>query len=147
MKTVHKTVLLTHSANDMFDLVTDVTRYPQFLPWCAHASVLAQSATSMTAKLDMGLSGFKHGFTTQNTHIPGRQVSIELVDGPFSKLEGCWQFIPVGSSGQDACKVDFKLHYAFGSNTLAALLGPVFDKIAGSLVDAFVKRADEVYGA
>lgn len=146
MKTVHKTVLLWHSASDMFDLVTDVARYPQFLPWCTQASVVAQGETGMTAKLDIGVGGLKHSFTTLNTHIPGRRVNMELVDGPFSKLEGCWQFIPVGQAGENACKVDFKLHYAFSSKTVAALTGPVFDKIAASLVDAFVKRADEVYG-
>ena len=72
---------------------------------------------------------------------------MELVDGPFSHLEGCWDFTPLGDGSQRACKVEFRLTYGFSSQTLATLVGPVFDKIAGNLVDAFVKRADQVYGA
>ena len=77
----------------------------------------------------------------------GDQVLMELVDGPFSHLEGVWDFTPLGDGTQRACKVEFTLTYGFASQTLATLVGPVFDKIAGSLVDAFVKRADQVYGS
>ena len=71
---------------------------------------------------------------------------MKLVKGPFSKLDGQWDFTPVGQAGERACKVEFSLGYDFDNVALAALIGPVFDKIAGSLVDAFVKRADQVYG-
>jgi len=74
------------------------------------------------------------------------EVQLKLVKGPFSKLEGQWQFLPVGDGQSRACKVVLDLHYGFDSATLSALIGPVFDKIAGSLVDAFVKRAEQVYG-
>ncbi len=145
MKTVHKSVLIWFSAEEMFALVTDVAHYPQFLPWCDQASVLAQAQDAMTARVGISFGGIKQSFTTQNTHTPGRQIRMQLVEGPFSNLEGDWTFTPLGE-GQRACKVEFTLRYAFSSTALAALVGPVFDKIAGSLVDAFVKRANQVYG-
>ncbi|MCV0437416.1 MAG: type II toxin-antitoxin system RatA family toxin [Hydrogenophaga sp.] len=146
MKTIHKSVLLWHSAHEMFALVTDIERYPQFLPWCDQGEVLEQVDGSMVARVGMAISGLRQSFTTRNTHEEDRKVCMELVDGPFSRLDGVWQFTPLGDGTQRACKVEFELSYGFSSSALAALVGPVFDRIAGSLVDAFVKRADQVYG-
>ncbi|NMM06799.1 type II toxin-antitoxin system RatA family toxin [Polaromonas sp.] len=146
MKTVHKSVLIWYSPAEMYALVTDVASYPQFLPWCDKTSVLDETAAGMTAKIGIAFAGLKHRFTTRNLHEPDRKVSIELVDGPFSRLDGQWEFSPLGDASQRACKIDFTLRYDFDSAALAALVGPVFDKIAGSLVDAFVKRASQVYG-
>ena len=144
MKTVHKSVLIWFSADEMFSLVTDVDRYPQFLPWCDQASVLSREEQAMTARVGISFGGIRQSFTTRNAHRPGRQIHMELVEGPFSKLEGQWDFTPLGD-GQRACKVEFSLRYDFNSVALAAIVGPVFDRIAGSLVDAFVKRANQVY--
>ncbi|WP_096662248.1 type II toxin-antitoxin system RatA family toxin [Polaromonas sp. AET17H-212] len=146
MKTVHKSVLIWYSAAEMFALVTDVASYPQFLPWCDQAEVVEEDAQGMTAKVGIAFAGIHQSFTTRNTHVPDRKVSLKLVDGPFSKLEGDWDFTPLGDGSQRACKVDLTLRYDFDNAALAALVGPVFDKIAGSLVDAFVKRAAQVYG-
>ena len=147
MKTVNKSVLIWYSAAEMFALVTDIASYPQFLPWCDQAAVLSEDKHGMTAKVGLSMAGLKQSFTTQNTHVDGRKVSLKLIDGPFSKLDGSWQFNPVGKNGERACKVEFVLNYDFDNAALAALVGPVFDKIAGSLVDAFVKRACVVYDA
>lgn len=147
MKTIHKSVLLWHSAPEMFALVTNIEHYPQFLPWCDHGEVLEQVEDGMVARVGMAISGLRQSFTTRNTHETDRKVLMELVDGPFSRLDGVWAFTPLGDGTQRACKVEFTLSYGFSSSTLAALVGPVFDKIAGNLVDAFVKRADQVYGA
>ena len=146
MKTVNKSVLIWYSAAEMFALVIDIAKYPQFLPWCDTASVQAQDASGMTAKVGIAFGGIKQSFTTRNEHVIDRQVSMKLVDGPFSQLNGEWEFLPVGDASQRACRVEFKLNYGFDNAALAALVGPVFDKIAGSLVDAFVKRAEQVYG-
>lgn len=146
MKTVHKSVLIWYSAAEMFGLVTDVASYPQFLPWCNQASVLEETADGMTAKVGISIAGLKQSFTTRNLHEKDRRVSLKLVNGPFSNLDGDWHFIPLGDDTQRACKVEFTLSYDFNNATLASLVGPVFDKIAGSLVDAFVKRASQVYG-
>ncbi|GAA6141035.1 type II toxin-antitoxin system RatA family toxin [Hydrogenophaga sp. 5NK40-0174] len=146
MKTIEKSVLLWHSPHEMFALVTDVQHYPDFLPWCDHGKVIERTDDGMVAEVGMAISGLKQSFTTRNRHIEDREVHLELVDGPFSQLEGQWIFTPLGDGQQRACKVEFKLSYGFASATLAKLVGPVFDKIASSLVDAFVKRADQVYG-
>ncbi len=147
MKTVHKSVLIWFSADEMFSLVTDVDRYPQFLPWCDQAEILVREQDAMTARVGMSIGGLRQSFTTRNLHQPGRQVRMELVEGPFSRLDGRWDFTPVGEPDQRACKVEFRLSYDFSSGALSALVGPVFERIAGSLVDAFVKRAHQVYGA
>jgi ribosome-associated toxin RatA of RatAB toxin-antitoxin module len=146
MKTVHKSVLIWYSADEMFSLVVDVTRYPQFLPWCDRAAVLAEDDRGMTAEIGIAFSGIHQTFTTLNEHVPGREVRMKLVSGPFSRLDGQWRFIALGEGRQRACKVELQLHYGFDNTALSALVGPVFDKIAGSLVDAFVKRAEQVYG-
>jgi len=145
MKTVHKSVLIWYSAEEMFGLVTDVARYPEFLPWCDHAAVLSQDAQGMNAEIGIAFAGIRQVFRTRNEHVPGREVRMRLVEGPFSQLDGQWKFIPLGD-GQRACKVELDLQYGFDNMALGALVGPVFDKIAGSLVDAFVKRAERVFG-
>ena len=131
----------------MFDLVTGVADYPKFLPWCDQARVVEEHEGGVTAEIGISFSGVRQTFTTRNTHTAGRQVAMQLVDGPFSMLEGQWDFLPVGDGSQRACKVELTLNYGFSNAVLGKLVGPVFDRIAGSLVDAFVKRAQQVYGA
>lgn len=151
MKTVHKSVLIWYSAQEMFDLVTDVDRYPEFLPWCDQAKVLTVSGDDVTAEVGIAFSGIRQVFVTRNRHVAGRSVVLTLERGPFSKLDGEWTFAPVGQAQHDgpdsarACRVDLMLHYSFDNKALATLVGPVFDRIAASLVDAFVKRAEQVY--
>ena len=146
MKTVHKSVLIWYSAAEMFALVTDVVSYPQFLPWCDRASIEEETEQGMVARVGISIAGIRQSFTTRNRHVKDQKVSLKLVNGPFSRLEGDWNFLPLGDGSQRACKVEFTLCYDFDNGTLAALVGPIFDKIAGSLVDAFVKRAAVVYG-
>jgi ribosome-associated toxin RatA of RatAB toxin-antitoxin module len=146
MKTVHKSVLIWYSPQEMYDLVTAVGDYPDFLPWCDHARVLEEHPGGVTAEVGITFSGIRQTFTTRNEHVPGRQIAMQLVNGPFSKLEGHWTFAPVGEGTQRACKVELNLQYGFSNAMLGRLVGPVFDKIAASLVDAFVKRAEQVYG-
>jgi len=146
MKNIHKSVLIWYSPEEMFRLVTDVARYPEVLPWCDHASVKELTADGMVAEVGIAMAGLKQSFTTRNTHTEGRSVQMQLVNGPFSNLSGGWTFSPVGDGQQRACKVELDLQYGFSSGALSAIVGPVFDKIAGSLVDAFIQRAEQVYG-
>ena len=149
MKSVHKSVLIWYSAEEMFNLVTDVGQYPQFLPWCDHAKIIISTDTGMQAEIGIAMGAVKQTFTTQNTHLiqgTSREIGMKLLNGPFSKLEGTWHFTPVGDAAQRACKTELHLKYGFDNAVLAALVGPVFDKIAATMVDAFVKRADQVYG-
>ncbi|NMM75290.1 ubiquinone-binding protein [Acidovorax sp. SRB_14] len=146
MKTVSKSVLIWYSPEEMFSLVTGVEQYPQFLPWCDHARVLEEDAGGMLAEVGIAISGIRQTFVTRNTHEPGRRVQMHLVKGPFSRLDGDWHFHGVGDGSQRACRVELQLNYGFDNATLARLVGPVFDRIAGTMVDAFVKRAEKVYG-
>ena len=146
MKTVNKSVLIWYSPEEMFNLVTGVDQYPLFLPWCDRARVLEQDDSGMLAEVGISLSGIRQTFVTRNLHDPGRRVQMQLVKGPFSRLDGDWHFHGVGDGGQRASRVELQLNYGFDSAPLAALIGPVFDRIAGSMVDAFVKRAEQVYG-
>ena len=147
MKTVHKSVLIWFSPQEMYDLVTDVAQYAKFLPWCDQARIIGEHETGVTAEIGIAFGGIHQTFTTYNDHVPGREVSMRLVNGPFSQLDGQWTFQPVGEGGQRACKVELSLNYGFSNAMLAKLVGPVFDRIAGSMVDAFVKRAEQVYEA
>jgi len=144
MKTVKKSVLIWYSPAEMYRLVVDVDRYPEFLPWCDRAKAVSDGENGMLAEIGIAFSGIHQTFTTRNAHIPDQQVIINLVNGPFSKLEGEWNFLSLGAD-QRACKVELVLSYGFDS-TLGKLISPVFDKIASSMVDAFVKRARQVYG-
>lgn len=150
MKQVQKSVLLWYAPEEMYALVTDVRSYPQFLPWCQRVEVLTESETEMTARLHLSYAGVKQSFTTRNDQQPGRQLTLTLVDGPFSKLEGCWRFIGLGEADEQgrhrACKVEFEMSYAFSSRPLELVVSPVFDRIANTFVDAFVARAEQVYG-
>ncbi len=150
MKHVKKTVLLWYSPHEMYALVTGVADYPTFLPWCERAEVMAQDEAGTTVRLHLHYAGLRHAFTTRNAQVPDRSVEIDLVDGPFSLLDGIWKFLPLampGNADAQACKIEFELHYAFSSGALEAVLSPVFDRVANTFVEAFVQRAEQVYGA
>jgi len=146
MKNVHKSVLIWYSPQEMFSLVTDVVQYPRFLPWCDQARIVQQEASGMVAEVGIFFSGVRQSFTTRNIHIGQQRIDMQLIQGPFSNLTGQWNFLTLGDGSQRACKVELNLQYGFDNATLAKLVGPVFDKIASSMVDAFVKRAQQVYG-
>ena len=142
MATVEKTVLVAHSAEQMFNLVDCVQDYPAFLPWCGGASVAEQHENIVHATVKINYHHIKQSFTTKNVRTPPHQIVMSLQDGPFRQLDGSWRFIPLGDS---ACKIEFRLHYEFSSKLLEKLVGPVFHFIANSFVDAFIHRAEKVY--
>ncbi|WP_144641415.1 type II toxin-antitoxin system RatA family toxin [Bordetella genomosp. 13] len=143
MHTVQRSVLVPYSAAQMFDLVADVEKYPEFMPWCGGAEVQSRDEHGMQASITISLAGLKQRFTTRNTHDYPNRINLELVDGPFSRLVGNWQF---QSLAEDACKVLFTLEYAFSSRALEMVVGPVFNRIATSFIDSFTKRAQTKYG-
>lgn len=148
MKHVKKSVLLWYSPAEMYSLVTAIPDYPQFLPWCDSAQVLEEHDSGVTARLGLAYMGVRHAFTTRNAHVQDESVRVQLVDGPFSMLDGTWLFRSLGRPGseQAACKIEFELRYAFSSKALEAVVSPAFDKVANTFVDSFVKRAEGVYG-
>ncbi len=141
MKHVIRSILVPHSAAKMYALVNDVTAYPKFLPWCGGSETLEHTDTHMKARVDISYLGVRQSFTTSNTLDADRQIDLTLVSGPFSKLTGQWRFTQLGDAG---CKVEFELNYAF-EGVIGALVAPVFDRIAATFVDAFVKRAEQLY--
>lgn len=155
MKHVRKSVLLWYSPKEMAELVNGVERYPEFLPWCDSAQVLERHDDGVTARLGLHYMGVRHAFTTRNLHHADgelRSVAVQLVDGPFSQLDGTWLFRPLSRPGAEAeepgaCKIEFDLRYAFASPALEAVVSPVFDRVANTFVDCFVRRAEAVYGA
>lgn len=147
MKQVRKSVLLWYSPQEMYELVTGVEAYPQFLPWCDSARIVERHEDGVTARLGLHYMGVRQTFTTRNIQRPGESVAVQLVDGPFSRLEGTWLFRPLGGAAKPACKIEFDLCYAFSSKALEAVVSPVFDRIANTFVDSFVRRAEAVHGA
>ncbi len=144
MAQVNKTLLVEHSAQQMFDLVDRVEDYPQFLPWCGGSRVLMRSADRLVASIDIDYMHIRQTFSTENSNQPPSLIRMRLVDGPFRHLDGEWRF---KSLGESACKIEFMLHYEFSSKLLDSVLGPVFSYIANSFVEAFIQRAEQVYGA
>ena len=142
MKHVHKSVLVAHPPEKMFALVDGVEDYPKFLPWCGGATILERTAVSVEVELQITYHGIRQSFVTRNTSTPGERIDMHFVRGPFKALAGHWFFIRVGDLG---CRIEFKLDYDFASGVMEKLVGSVFDSIADSMVDAFVRRADQVY--
>lgn len=144
MPEVTKTVLVHYSARQMYDLVEAVEEYPKFLPWCGGGSVSHRDEHLTRATIQINYRGIKQSFTTENRKEPGSAMWIKLVEGPFRTLDGSWRFLPLSA---DSCKIEFSLRYEFSSRMLEKLIGPVFSYVANSMVEAFVKRADQLYGA
>ena len=142
IKTVEKTVLVLHSAEQMFDLVDTVEDYPQFLPWCSRTEVLKREGDELEAMLYMDYMKVRQSFGTRNHNTRPHHIRMDLLDGPFKRLSGEWRFHPVGDLG---CRIEFRLEYEFASSVLSALIGPVFNRIAATLVDAFIQEADRRY--
>jgi ribosome-associated toxin RatA of RatAB toxin-antitoxin module len=143
MADVFKTVLIQHSAERMYNLVIDVAKYPDFLPWCGGVEVFEQTDEVLDAKVHIKFKGINQFFHTRNANTRPSAIDMAFVDGPFKKFHGHWKFV---SLRDDACKVEFQLHYEFESIFLEKIIGPVFGMIAGTFVDGFVKRADQLYG-
>jgi ribosome-associated toxin RatA of RatAB toxin-antitoxin module len=143
MHCVERSVLVPFSASQMFELVADVQKYPDFMPWCGGSSVTERDELGMQASITIALAGLSQTFTTRNRHDYPHKIELELVNGPFSALTGEWVFRPLA---HDACKVSFKLKYAFSNRALEALVGPIFNRIATSFIDSFSQRAQSIYG-
>jgi len=143
MHTVKRTVLVPYSCEQMFALVADVDKYPEFLPWCGGSQVHEETENGMRASVTISIARIRQTFTTQNTHSYPDNIQVDLVDGPFSSLQGNWQFEALAP---DACKVIYTMRYKFSSRALEAVVGPVFNRIATSFIDSFTKRAAQVYG-
>jgi ribosome-associated toxin RatA of RatAB toxin-antitoxin module len=144
MREVRRSALLPYTPAQMYALVADVERYPEFLPWCSSARILASDGDEMTVTLGLSKGLARGSFTTLNRLVADRAVTMQLVDGPFESLEGRWDFTPVGDAGARA-----DLHVTFETRGVLGgiALGQVFEAACNRLVEAFARRAREVYGA
>lgn len=134
---------MPYTPREIFDLVSDVDAYPSFLPWCSAASILVRGEDDVQARISFSVGGVSKSFTTRNRYEGTQAIHMQLIDGPFRYLQGSWRFVALGDDG---CRISLDLEYDFASRMLAMVTGPVFNKIANSLVDAFRLRAIEVYG-
>jgi ribosome-associated toxin RatA of RatAB toxin-antitoxin module len=141
MPSVDKSVLVEHSALRMFELVDGVEDYPAFLPWCGGVTVIERTADTLVSRIDINFHGVRTHFTTANRNAAPERIDMELRDGPFRRLDGTWSFRSLAPA---ACKVEFQLRYEFASPVLERLIGPVFNHIVATFIDAFVKRANDV---
>ena len=138
-----------HSAADMFDLVADVERYPEFVPMCSAMHVRSvtdkgDGISVMVATMTVAYKMIHQSFTSRATLDKAKlKILVEYLDGPFRYMQNRWVFHP---TGEQACEVEFFIEYEFRSRTLAMLVGTVFDTVFRRMAGAFEKRADRVYG-
>jgi ribosome-associated toxin RatA of RatAB toxin-antitoxin module len=125
----------------MYALVDNIEAYPRFLPWCRDAQVQREKGQT-TATLTVGVRGIRQSFTTRNDNRPQQAIDMQLVQGPFRHFSASWRFTPLAQG----CRIEFSMDYEMASRTLAKLLAPLFDQIADTMVDAFTRRAEEIYG-
>jgi ribosome-associated toxin RatA of RatAB toxin-antitoxin module len=141
---VEKSALVQHSAGEMYRLVNDVEQYQDFLPWCKSSRLVSLEGDTMVGELVVAKSGITQSFSTRNTLTKDRLIELQLDEGPFSRLTGQWEFTPLRD---DACKVSLRLEFEFSGRLINAAFGAVFSQIANTMVDAFCKRADEIYAS
>lgn len=140
---IQRSALLPYPAQALYDLVNDVASYPQFLPWCAASEVLEVSETHMRASLTVAKGNISQRFMTRNTLVPGQNIEMQLEEGPFSQLQGIWEFKALGDK---ACKISLDLTFDYAGSLVRATLGPLFTQAANTMVDAFCQRAKQLYG-
>ncbi|MGW8247228.1 MAG: type II toxin-antitoxin system RatA family toxin [Acidiferrobacterales bacterium] len=142
MTQINRSAIVAYSAEEMYRLVADIESYPEFLPWCGGTKILSKDNDELRASIDIAYKGVNKSFTTVNREIEGRRIEMSLVEGPFTKLHGIWEFTELDS---DASKVSLNLEFEFSNRLIAMTVGKVFSSIADTLVDAFCQRAEQVY--
>lgn len=143
MKKIEKSALVTYTPEQMYLLVDDIDAYATFLPWCSKSQVVERTADFVEGELAISYSSLNKSFITRNVTTPHSQIEMQLVEGPFKHLRGLWVFTPLGNAG---CKIQLNMEFEFASKILDMTIGPVFGKLANSLVDAFTERASKIYG-
>lgn len=143
MKKIEKSALVGYTPEQMFLLVDDIDAYDLFLPWCSRSQVVERTPDVVRGELEISYSQLNKSFVTQNINTPHSKIEMQLVEGPFRHLYGLWMFTPLGTEG---CKIELQMEFEFNSKILDMTVGPVFGKLANSLVDAFIERATNVYG-
>ncbi|UTA47043.1 type II toxin-antitoxin system RatA family toxin [Simiduia sp. 21SJ11W-1] len=142
MARIERSALVRFSTEQMFALVNDVARYPEFMPGCVAAEVLEASESHLTARLTLKAAGVEQSFVTTNALTPPTRMDMVLVEGPFSHFSGQWQFIALGDIG---CKIVFSLDFDLKNGLVALAAGKVFEAVASQQVDCLCRRAEQLY--
>ncbi len=142
MPEIRRSALMPYPVQFMYDIVNDVDSYPEFLPWCGNVKIHQLDNSSMEASILMRGAGLNHWFKTRNSMVPGQSIEMELVEGPFSKLDGLWSFTPIDSEG---CKIELRLLFEMKQGLASTLIAPAFSRIANTMVDSFCDRARDQY--
>ena len=142
MPEIRRSALMPYPVQFMYDIVNDVDSYPEFLPWCGGVKIHRLDDSSMEASILMRGAGLNHWFKTLNSMVPGQSIEMELVEGPFSKLDGLWSFTPIDSEG---CKIELRLLFEMKQGLASTLIAPAFSRIANTMVDSFCDRATDQY--
>lgn len=142
MTIIQRSAIVSHTAEEMYLLVNAIEDYPLFIPWCHSAKVHSRNEDEIRATLCFEGGGFSKSFTTCNRLQPNKMVEIRLVNGPFKHLEGFWRF---EEHDKSHCLVKLDLEFELANKLLGIAFGHVFNQVANTLVDAFSKRAAEVY--
>ena len=143
MPTVNRTAMVRHSPQQMFDLVNDFERYPEFLPGCRRARLVERDESHLIGEMTLGRAGIEQSIMTRNDLIEPERIEMSLVSGPFKRLRGRWLFTAMG---EDACKVSLEMEFEFANRLLGMAFGKPFQQVAGQLVDSFTRRANDLYG-
>jgi len=143
MSMIHRKCQVPYSADKMYALVNHIEQYQQFLPWCKSSKVLSRTEDEVRATLVLAAGGLHKSFTTCNRLQHNKMIEITLVHGPFHQLEGFWLF---HDEGPRSCTIQFDLEFEFSSKIISMAFAPVFHQVANTLVDAFAKRAQTLYG-
>ena len=140
MHNIHKSAIVLHSSKKMFQLVDSVENYPRFLPWCGSTQILERDNSKTIASIEINYKGIRQTFTTENTKKQNKEMMIKLIDGPFKSLSGQWIFKNLDN---DSCQIELKLEYQFSNIILEKLISPVFNIIANTFIDEFIKEANK----
>ncbi|MGA9033959.1 MAG: type II toxin-antitoxin system RatA family toxin [Sulfuricaulis sp.] len=143
MTTIHRSAIVPYSAHQMFELVADIPSYPKFLPWCGGARINSAQGDEVIAAIDIAYSGVHRTFSTRNLLQRDKMMEIQLLEGPFSYLQGFWQFKALD---EQSCKISLDLEFDVANRIVGLALTPVFSNIVNQLVDRFHRRATELYG-
>ena len=143
MREVKRSALIAESPARMYQLINEIERYPEFVPWCTAARVESRKEKEVVATLNIKRGPLKADFTTRNLLEPDRRVLMQFVSGPFRVLEGLWTLTPLGELG---CRIELEMRFEFSNRVAGTLFAPLFEDTAASLVDAFVKRARDERG-
>ena len=139
MHNIHKSAIVLHPAQKMFQLVDSVENYPQFLPWCGSTQIIERDNDKTIASIEINYKGIRQTFTTENTKKQNQEMIIKLIDGPFKWMSGKWMF---KNLDKDSCQIELKLEYEFSNVILEKLISPVFNMIANTFIDEFIKEAN-----